>query len=97
MYRSDLKWIMCLFNCFCLAFACLYTDAMARRGDLIGCTIKFEGITNGQVPVVFTLNGRPITKDEIWIDYTPGGKLLYPFIAMAHQGIRVLAKVCPIN
>lgn len=75
----------------------LYTDAMAYRGDLIGCTIKFEGITNGQVPVVFTLNGRRITQDEIWIDYTPGGKLMYPYIAMAHQGIRVLAKVCTIN
>ena len=65
---------MYLFNCFCLAFACVYTDAMAYRGDLIGCTIKFEGITNGQVPVVFTLNGRRITQDEIWIDYTPGEK-----------------------
>ncbi|KAK2572927.1 SPRY domain-containing protein 3 [Acropora cervicornis] len=44
-------------------------DAMAYRGDLIGCTIKFEGITNGQVPVVFTLNGRRIrTKNEIWMD-----------------------------
>ena len=89
---------MCLFNCFCFVFACLYTDAMAYGGDLIGCTIKFEGITNGQVPVVFTLNGRRIhTKDEIWIDYTPGGKPMYPYIAMAYQGIRVLAKVCTIN
>ncbi|XP_044172678.1 uncharacterized protein LOC114966353 [Acropora millepora] len=70
-------------------------DAMAYRGDLIGCTIKFEGITNGQVPVVFTLNGRRITQDEIWIDYTPGGKLMYPYIAMGHQGIRVLAKMRP--
>ena len=75
----------------------LYIDAMAYRGDLIGCTIKFERITNGKVPVVFTLNGRRITEDEIWIDYTPGGKLMYPYIGMAHQGIRVLAKVCTIN
>ena len=66
---------------------------MAYRGDLIGCTIKFESETNGKVPVVFTLNGRRITKEKE-IDYTPGGKLLYPCIGMAHQGIRVLAKVC---
>ena len=72
-------------------------DAMAYRGDLIGCTIKFERITNGKVPVVFTLNGRRITEDEIWIDYTPGGKQIYPYIGMAHQGIRVLAKVCTID
>lgn len=70
-------------------------DAMAYRGDLIGCTIKFEGITNGQVPVVFTLNGRPITQDEIWIDYTPGGKPMYPYIAMGQEGMRVLAKMRP--
>lgn len=70
-------------------------DAIAYRGDLIGCTIEFEGITNGQVPVVFTLNGRPITQDKIWIDYTPGGKPMYPYIAMAHQGLRVLAKMRP--
>ena len=75
----------------------LFIDAMAYRGDLIGCTIKFERITNGKVPVVFTLNGRRITKDNIWIDYTPGGKLMYPYIGMANQGIRVLAKVCTIN
>jgi len=68
-------------------------DAMAYRGDLIGCTIRFERETNGKVPVVFTLNGRRITEDEIWIDYTSGGKLMYPYIAMGHQGIRVLAKV----
>jgi len=68
-------------------------DAMAYRGDLIGCTIRFERETNGKVPVVFTLNGRRITEDEIWIDYTSGGKLMYPYIAMGHQGIRVLAKM----
>ena len=72
-------------------------DAMAYRGDLIGCTIRFEKETDGKVPVVFTLNGRRITEDEIWIDYTPGGKEMYPYIGMGHQGIRVLAKVCTIN
>ena len=66
---------------------------MAYRGDLIGCSIKFERIWSGKVPVVFTLNGKRITEDEIWIDYTPGGKLPYPYIGMAHEGMRVLAKV----
>ncbi|XP_068737190.1 uncharacterized protein [Montipora capricornis] len=70
-------------------------DAMAYRGDLIGCTIRFEKETDGKVPVVFTLNGRRITEDEILIDYTPGGKEMYPYIGMAHQGIRVLAKIRP--
>ena len=69
------------------------TDAMAYRGDLIGCTMKFEKIKSGKVPVVFTLNGRRITEDEIWIDYTPRGKLPYPYIGMGDEGIRVLAKV----
>ena len=72
-------------------------DGMAYRGDLIGCTIKFERITNGKVPVTFTLNGRRITEDKIWIDYTPGEKLIYPYIGMGRQGMRVLAKVCAIN
>ena len=75
----------------------LNVDAMAYRGDLIGCTIKFEEKTNGKVPVVFTLNGRRITEDKIWIDYTPGGKQMYPYIGMSQEGIRVLAKVCTIN
>ena len=76
----------------------LYIDAMAYRGDLIGCTIKFQSREiNGKVPVVFTLNGRRITEEKIYIDYTPGGQPIYPYIGMAHQGIRVLAKVCTIN
>ena len=93
------KWKKPLFcpNFIDIFFAFSYIDAMAYRGDLIGCTIRFERETNGKVPVVFTLNGRRITEDEIWIDYTSGGKLMYPYIAMGHQGIRVLAKVCIIN
>ena len=91
----------CVFNIFFLFLLLLalrlYIDAMAYRGDLIGCTIRFERITNGKVPVVFTLNGRRITEDDIWMDYAPGGKLMYPYIGMGHHGIRVLAKVCAIN
>ena len=89
--------VLSQFYRYFLCFFFSYIDAMAYRGDLIGCTIRFERETNGKVPVVFTLNGRRITKDEIWIDYTSGGKLMYPYIAMGHQEIRVLAKVCIIN
>ena len=97
-WTTDLKWIVFIYLFALLLLAlCLYTDAMAYRGDLIGCTIKFESEEDGKVPVVFTLNGRRITEDEIWMDYTPGGKLMYPYIGMGHQGIRVLAKVCAFN
>ena len=65
---------------------------MAYRGDLIGCTVKFDLAAEGKVLVVFTLNGKQLTQDEISID-NPDKKPLYPYIGMAHQGIRVLAKV----
>ena len=67
---------------------------MAYRGDLIGCTVKFELAKDGKVPIVFYLNGRQITEDEneILMEYTHNGKL-YPYIGMGHTGLRVLAKV----
>ncbi|XP_078372504.1 uncharacterized protein LOC144656151 isoform X2 [Oculina patagonica] len=70
-----------------------YDDAMAYRGDVIGCTVKFELASNGKIPVVFSLNGRQITQDEILMEYTPNEKSLFPYIAMGHVGIRVLAKM----
>lgn len=66
---------------------------MAYRGDLIGCTVKFDEEKDGKVPIVFTLNGKQITQDKILIEYQPSKKSLYPFISMGHTGIRVLAKV----
>ncbi|KAJ7393955.1 hypothetical protein OS493_003624 [Desmophyllum pertusum] len=71
-----------------------YEDAMAYRGDLIGCTVKFDKKEDGKVPIVFTLNGKQITQDKILIEYNPSKKSLYPFIGMGHTGIRVLAKMC---
>jgi len=41
---------------------------------------------------VFSLNGKQITQEEISI-HNPNRKPLYPYIGMAHKGIRVLAKV----
>lgn len=66
---------------------------MAYRGDVIGCTVRFDLAKNGKVPVVFSLNGRQITDEEIVMEYTPNEKSLFPYIAMGHPGIRVLAKV----
>ena len=66
---------------------------MAYRGDLIGCTVKFELAKDGKVPIVFSLNGRQISQNEILMEYIPNEKSLYPYIGMGHAGIRILAKV----
>jgi len=69
-------------------------EAIAYRGDVIGCTVKFDDKTavDGKVQIVFTLNGKQITQDEIFMDYDPF-KNMYPFICMGHTGMKVLAKV----
>ena len=72
---------------------------MARRGDLIRCTVKFEErfIQSGQekVPVCFTLNGKRIIvledEEDQSIVYSPSS--LYPYIGLS-DGCSVLAKVC---
>jgi len=66
---------------------------MAYRGDLIGCTVKFDSVKDGKVPVVFSLNGRQITQDEITVEYVPNENSLYPYVGMGHAEMRVLAKV----
>ena len=73
-------------------FQIFFAGAMAYRGDLIGCTVKFELTKDRKVPILFYLNGRQITEDEILMEYTHNGKL-YPYIGMGHTGLRVLAKV----
>ena len=75
-----------------LIFQIFFAGAMAYRGDLIGCTVKFELAKDRKVPILFYLNGRQITEDEILMEYTHNGKL-YPYIGMGHTGLRVLAKV----
>ena len=45
-----------------------------------------------KVQIVFTLNGRQITQDEIFMEYDPFKKL-YPYTCMGHTGMKVLAKV----
>ncbi|CAH3032231.1 unnamed protein product, partial [Porites lobata] len=68
-------------------------DAMAYRGDLISCTVNFELARDGKVPIVFSLNGRQITQNKIFMDYTQNEESLYPYVGMGQTGIRVLAKV----
>ena len=72
---------------------------MADRGDLIGCTVMFEMAEKGKVPITFTLNGRRITQTSISIEFDHDDLLLFPFVSMGHEGVRVTAKVitAPFN
>lgn len=66
---------------------------VVNRGDLIGCILKFQLESNGKVPVVFCLNGRQVTEEEVLLDYNKTTKQLYPYIGMGQHGVQVLAKV----
>lgn len=64
-----------------------------NRGDLIGCTVKFDMESNGKVPVVFFLNGAQVTDEELLIEYEKTNKDIYPYVGMGQQGVQLLAKV----
>lgn len=66
---------------------------MAERGDLIGCNVLFEMAENGEVPISFTLNGKPITQARVSIRIFQEDSLLFPFVSMGHEGVAVSAKV----
>ena len=68
-----------------------FSEAMAYRGDLIACEVDFSGVRNGKLPVVFFLNGREIAR--AWTKRISEEIKVFPFISMAYEGIRVLAKV----
>ncbi|KAL9984286.1 hypothetical protein ACROYT_G006561 [Oculina patagonica] len=70
-------------------------DAMAERGDLIGCTVLFEMAENGKVPILFTLNGKQITQARISIEFDLEDLMLFPFVSMGHEGVTVSAKMRP--
>jgi len=70
----------------------LVVEAIAYRGDVVGCTVKFGDEADGKVPILFTLNGKLFTQDEIVMDYSPSKKM-YPYICLGHTGMTVLAKV----
>jgi len=69
---------------------------MAERGDLIGCTVLFEMAENGEVPISFTLNGKPITQAKVSIRIFQEDSSLFPFVSMGHEGVAVSAKVSNI-
>ena len=71
----------------------LHPDAMADRGDLIGCTVMFEMAEKGKVPISFTLNGRPITQKSIFIEFYQDDLSLFPFVSMGYERVLITAKV----
>ena len=77
----------------------LYTvDAVAHRGDVIGCSVEFGDKEKPvEVKIVFTLNGKPITQDKIWmpliIKDDEASVKIYPYVCMTNCGTTVLAKV----
>ena len=77
---------------------CSISEAIAYRGDVIGCTVKFgdEQDADGKFQIVFTLNGKPITQEMIVTEHSPvysSSMKLYPYICMGYTGMTVLAKV----
>lgn len=66
---------------------------MADRGDMIGCMVMFEMAGNGEVPILFTLNGKQITQVTISTNFDDKESLLFPFVSMGHKGVTVSAKV----
>ena len=78
----------------------LYTvDAVAYRGDVIGCSVEFGDEENPvEVAIVFTLNGTPITQDKIRMPFIFDRRgdfsmKTYPYVCMTNCGTTVLAKV----
>ena len=67
---------------------CLCPDAMAYRGDRVGCRVIFKQETEFDVPVSFTLNGREVGRTSV-----ESGRPLYPCIGMGYEGISVLFAV----
>lgn len=87
-------------NCDSLiVFACCKLDfsisslpgPVVYRGDLIGCTVGFDEIQDGNIPIFFSLNGQIVA--QILVELGSDKLDLYPFVGMKHGGIRVLAKV----
>ncbi|XP_027049845.1 short transient receptor potential channel 5-like [Pocillopora damicornis] len=82
-----------IFNAFTANSIIEIEDAMADRGDVIGCMVMFEMAGNGEVPILFTLNGKQITQVTISTNFDDKESLLFPFVSMGHKGVTVSAKV----
>ena len=74
-----------------------FSDAMADRGDLIGCRVMFQMAEKGIVPITFTINGRPITNVLFCIAFAQEDLELFPFVSMGHEGVVVAARVCNLQ
>ncbi|XP_022792221.1 uncharacterized protein LOC111331379 [Stylophora pistillata] len=64
---------------------------MAYRGDLIACEVDFENVSKGEIPVLFSLNGKEVARSSM--KYTLGQEL-FPFVSLGYEGITVLTKMC---
>ena len=69
----------------------VFSDARAKRDDLIACEVDFDGATDHTIPVVFFLNGREITHASM--KCAAGQARPFPYISMGIKGIQVLAQV----
>ena len=69
----------------------VFSDARAKRDDLIACEVNFDGATDDTIPVVFFLNGREIARASMMC--TAGQARPFPYISMGIKGIEVLAQV----
>jgi len=70
---------------------------MADRGDFIGCTVMFQMAEKGIFPIIFTINGRPITNVLFCIASDQEDLKLFPFVSMGHEGVVVAARVCNLQ
>ena len=68
------------------------SDAVAYRGDLIGCEVIFPKEKNDDVLVRFTLNGCKVAEENMKVQTTGKKEYIYPFITMGNARIQVLTK-----
>lgn len=71
----------------------LIEGPVVYRGDLIGCRADFDKSKDGKIPILFSLNGQTVA--EVFLKFDSDRSQFFPFVGMRHQGIRVLAKMCP--
>ena len=66
-----------------------FSDAMAYRGDLIGCKLLYDKERDGKLPVSFTLNGRVVGEAEVSSTTTN----YYAYVGMGWKGISLVFRV----
>jgi hypothetical protein len=68
-------------------------DAMAYRGDLIGCKILYDKQKDDELPVSFTLNGRVIGDAKLTNRDGFQAGSFYPYVGIGWKGISLLFRV----